>query len=78
MVQNLKTLSSFDLPLKKYKDEKDNPELESVECFSVDSLELDGKGNGKIYCKKNGLKSWNIIINRYIEDFNINRINPNP
>ena len=58
MVQKLKSFSSFDLPIV-YQAEEDD-ELESVECFSVDSLDTDRKtlrhNSRKDSCKQNGYK----------------------
>jgi hypothetical protein len=59
MVQKLKIISSFNPPLEEDGYEEED-ELESVECFSVDSLEAERKtqkeNNGKTYCKQNGHK----------------------
>ena len=58
MVQKLKSLSSFDPPMEDEEEERD--ELESVECFSVDSLDQERKAqrqsNGKDGYKQNGYK----------------------
>ena len=58
MVQKLKSISTFEPPMKDDGDEED--ELESVECFSVDSLDQERKAqrqsNGKDGYKQNGYK----------------------
>ena len=57
MVQKLKSISSFDPPME---DEGEEDELESVECFSVDSLDQERKAqrqsNGKNEYSQNGCK----------------------
>ena len=58
MVQKLKSISSFDPPMEDEGEEED--ELESVECFSVDSLDQERKAqrqsNGKNVYSQNGYK----------------------
>ena len=58
MVQKLKSISTFEPPMEDDGDEED--ELESVECFSVDSLDQDRKAqrqsNGKDGYRQNGYK----------------------
>ena len=58
MVQKLKSISSFDPPMENEGEEVD--ELESVECFSVDSLDQERKverqSNVKNGYKQNGYK----------------------
>jgi hypothetical protein len=58
MVEKLKSISTFDPPMED--DGEEEEELESVECFSVDSLNQDRKAqrpsNGKDRYKQNGYK----------------------
>ena len=58
MVDKLKSISSFDPPIEDEGEEED--ELESVECFSVDSLDQERKAqrqsNVKNEYQKNGYK----------------------
>ena len=58
MVHKLKSISSFDPPIEDEGEEED--ELESVECFSVDSLDQEIKAqrqsNVKNEYQKNGYK----------------------
>jgi hypothetical protein len=58
MVQKLKSISSFDPPMEDDGEEED--ELESVECFSVDSLDQERRtprqSNGENRYKQNGYK----------------------
>ena len=59
ILQKLKSISSFDLPMEDYGEEEED-ELESVECFSVDSLDQERKmqrqSNVKDGYKQNGYK----------------------
>ena len=58
MVEKLKSISTFEPPMEDEGEEED--ELESVECFSVDSLDQERRtrrqSNGKDGFKQNGYK----------------------